>query len=154
MIKYLILILVIVLSFGFVGYSLIYTPPVEHIPLNGIPDRESVVDKKIFDEVNRWRIENNLPYLSSDTVVCQIAQKRLSETEKQWNHNGFYKYADTDCPSKCILGENLAKDFSSEDSVLESWINSDSHRKNLEGDYKHACVATDGNHVVMIFGDY
>lgn len=40
-----------------------------------------------------------------------------------------------------MVAENVAKDYPSADLALESWLNSPSHRKTIEGDFTHTGIS-------------
>jgi hypothetical protein len=109
----------------------------------------------LWETVNDWKVsQKTKPYVLNDSL-CEIADKRLRETSVDWSHNKFYDVTDeiykkTD--EFTGLGENLARNFQTETSVLTGWLNSPGHRRNLEANYTDSCIATDGIHVVKFFG--
>ncbi len=126
--------------------SITVTPTV--VPAT-IPTLAPISDEKLEIVVNNWRQSQNLQLLIRSENLCKIAIVRLSEIKTNWSHDGFnYKRF---C-ANCYLGENLAKDYATEDAILIGWLNSPSHRNNLTTSYTHSCIKTDGNHVVQIFG--
>lgn len=112
--------------------------------------------KKLYDLVQEWRIQNNLqPYIKSD-FLCSIADIRLKETEKQWDHSQFI--GSRFCTSECSLGENLSRFFKTEQGTIDAWIQSPDHLENLKRDFSHTCLKCDttsiSNYCVQIFGYY
>lgn len=103
----------------------------------------------IMKLVNEYRLETNRPKLIYSDFLCSIANKRLTEIRTDWSHNGFLKskYCDN-----CTLGENLSKNFLFSDQVMDGWLNSQPHKRILDMNYTHSCIATDGDYIVQIFG--
>lgn len=124
----------------------VYTPTLEPTPTDILITKENVMH-----EVNEWRISEGMtPYKESE-FLCKAAEERLPEVKLNWSHKGFS--AKRFCgESECWLGENLAKEYSSPHETLINWLNSPSHRRELEKPYTHSCIATDGDYVVQIFG--
>lgn len=110
---------------------------------------------KLFQIVNEWRTENGYqPYLI-DQRLCDIADIRLAQTSRNWSHDEFIptidRYFQGNYSEK---SENLARDFYDEQSTLKAWLNSPTHKENLDKDYQYSCIALDGNYVVQIFGNF
>lgn len=107
---------------------------------------------KLFQLVNEWRIkEDYQPYKKSE-FACNIADIRLSEVKINWSHDGFH--ADRFCNSECTLGENLIRGYvynEQEPEALKGWLNSSSHRANLEDNYTHSCIKCYSGICVHIF---
>lgn len=107
----------------------------------------------IFNLVNEWRVSQKLAPFKKKDGLCDAAKVRIYEIEKDWSHEGFeYSrikrfsgYASTE------FGENLA-DFitGTENDVLNGWLNSSEHLKNLKDSFIYTCVISDGGHVVEL----
>lgn len=112
--------------------------------------------EKLWEIVNDWRVSQNLPVFTYDGRLCDIAKPRLSEIKTDWSHDGFVD----DFESLRVklkyqkLGENLARAHFTEEGTLSSWLNSPSHKENLDDSYTHSCIATSDNFVVQIFAKY
>jgi uncharacterized protein YkwD len=51
------------------------------------------------------------------------------------------------------VGENLAKNYSGEEAILQAWINSAVHKKNLDDNWNIGCTVFNSNgYTSMIFG--
>lgn len=121
-----------------------------------IPYTEPIVNAdKLFQIVNEWRSQNGYqPYKKSD-FAKSVATSRLPEVKIVWSHDKFLSdmHSGKLCDG-CTLGENLAKGYSTENQALQSWLNSPSHRENLERPYTHSaivCSNTAENYCVHIF---
>jgi len=115
---------------------------------------------KMEYDINRFREENNLSFLYEDQNLCSLAKERadyLNNNPQDWSHNGFFLLAPGFFhQNKYIynrIGENLAVGFSSEENILTAWLNSKTHRDNLEKkEYNTMCVAINSGYVVLILG--
>ncbi|HSW37527.1 MAG TPA: CAP domain-containing protein [Candidatus Saccharimonadales bacterium] len=100
---------------------------------------------------NQQRQEQGLAPLHIDPKLVSSAHAKASDmfANNYWSHNSpsgvepwyfiqqsNYKYI--------RAGENLAKDFQSDEAVMEGWMNSPSHRKNiLNPDYQDIGIAVE-----------
>ncbi len=93
---------------------------------------------QIISLTNAKRAENGLPALAFNSQLAQAAAGKASNmfAENYWAHfapsgktpwnfitGAGYKYV--------YAGENLARDFSDAQSVINAWMNSPSHKSNL-----------------------
>src|SRR3990170_3380044 len=104
---------------------------------------KSISDVTLWSLIQEWRVNNNLTPFVKDESLCQSerAIKRLQEIKTNWSHEGYER--DNFCPNCYMTGENLAKNSLSEKELLDKWLNSPTHRENLEKPYTHACILTD-----------
>lgn len=120
------------------------------------PTPKNISSEKLWEMVNTYRTSQNLPETDTDDRLCLIARSRLPEVKVDWSHRGFEQ--DNGTHSKMLtytrLGENLAKDYSTEQEILNAWINSKEHNMTMLGDYTHSCIETDGSYAVQIFAKY
>lgn len=109
--------------------------------------------EKLLSLVNEWRTGNNLLPFTKSENLCKISNERVAEIKTDFSHDNFLynMKKETYCKS-CFLGENIARQYSSEEEVLQDWLNSPTHRENLTGRYSNTCISTDGTHAVQIFG--
>lgn len=82
--------------------------------------------------VNRVRAENGCERpLVINSQLTKAAQERAEYVaDGHWSHDGYietvkkyYRYQK--------LGENLARDFRTEEALVQAWLNSPKHRDNL-----------------------
>ncbi len=95
--------------------------------------------ENILSSVNQERVANNLPALNSDTRLGNAAQFKAGDMQNRhyfshtdpegnyiWNKivsEGYTPYLQ--------LGENLAIEFHSTESLISAWMNSPTHRANI-----------------------
>lgn len=105
--------------------------------------------KQVIELTNKEREKNGLSSLSEDSRLNEAAKKKAENMfeENYWAHyspsgkdpwgfiNGAgYKYS--------YAGENLARNFYSNDEVVQAWMDSPTHRKNiLNSQYRDIGIA-------------
>lgn len=108
-----------------------------------------ISDQELLLKTNEKRQENGLSPLSLDPQLSLAAQNKASDmfSKDYWAHNSsdgttpwfFIKSAGY---SYVYAGENLARGFSNSSDVINAWMTSDSHRKNmLSPNYKQVGFA-------------
>ena len=97
--------------------------------------------------VNDWRIKNGLQAFTKDADLCAYADKRSVEIQTDFSHT---KFLSSPCNVK-QCGENLAKGLSTENVVLQDWVNSPEHLANLKYSYSSMCISCKGNYCAQEF---
>ncbi|HWA64269.1 MAG TPA: CAP domain-containing protein [Candidatus Paceibacterota bacterium] len=109
-----------------------------------------ITQSDLYTLTNQTRAEQNVPALAISPVLEQVAEMKLQDmiahdyfahvspdgvTPWAWFDKARYRYA--------VAGENLAMDFASSDQVMQAWLNSETHRKNiLMPDFTEIGIAT------------
>ena len=123
---------------------------------------------KIIEYTNEYRLQNGKEPLVLNDDLTQAALSKAQDmfADNYWAHispdgtEPWYFIAQSGY-SYSHAGENLARDFTNPQSVVDAWINSPSHRKNIiEDDFSEIGVAVvDGDIggvettiVVQLFG--
>lgn len=99
------------------------------------------IDREIFRLVNQHRKSKGLsPFILSQyaSELCanhndyMISRGRIS-------HDGFYNrfYSLNGRVGARTAGENVAYGYSSANAVVQGWLNSPGHRRNIEGSFTH-----------------
>jgi uncharacterized protein YkwD len=109
---------------------------------------------RLWISINRWRAEKGLPEYIQSARLCDIAERRLREVRRTFDHGGFSAQRFCSNDETCKLAENLAKGYASELDVIRGWESSPAHAANLVQPFRYSCLATDGTYVVHIFGDF
>ncbi|MEI7603576.1 MAG: CAP domain-containing protein [bacterium] len=93
---------------------------------------------RLVDLANQSRSDNGLGYVKVDQRLINAAtNKAIDMFKKQyWSHYGPtgetpWQFINDSGYTYTFAGENLAKDFTSADSVHTAWMNSSGHRANL-----------------------
>lgn len=124
------------------------TPPVK-APVDIQPPHVNEHNLEIL--VNKYRVSNGLTELPEDSNLCSYASTRAEQIKTEWDHVPFMN-------NRCATtgygtcGENLAYGYSTEESTLNGWINSRSHRENLNRNWTATCIKCSGNYCAQEFG--
>lgn len=97
--------------------------------------------------INAMRMENGLEPLQTAPLLQEMCQKRADELTKSYSHsraNGDAWYTiltDYGIDTNCFAGENIAAGYDTPEGVVEGWMNSAGHRKNiLNTNYEYFAV--------------
>ena len=102
-------------------------------------------EEELFEMVNHYRIENGYNPLIFSEEAYQAAQEHNAYmiTENKISHDNFNKRASklAQQTNAVVVAENVAKDFGTNEGALNGWLNSESHKKTIEGDFTHTAVS-------------
>ncbi len=111
--------------------------------MNEDSDKKSY-DTEIFDLINEYRKSQNLPELKYDAeifVQCENHSSDMASGKTEFGHDGFSERCENLKPWSGA-GENVAMNYSSvAQDVVNQWLNSSGHKKNIEGDYNYSAVS-------------
>ena len=100
-----------------------------------------------WEDVQRWRVENNKqPYIKSQ-VLCELADSRTYQLEKNWSHKGFAE-GNANIREFTTFSENLTMDTAKSD-VLTAWLNSKPHKEVLESERTFGCLVCKSKFCVL-----
>jgi len=125
------------------------------------PANISQAAQQVIDLTNEQRKQNGLPALQADTKLSGVAQKK-SEDMRQ---NGYFSHTSPTYGSPFDMmrdhgvtyktaGENIAQGQPTPQEVVQAWMDSPGHRKNiLSPDFTHIGVGYDssGHHWTQMF---
>jgi len=102
----------------------------------------------VLELINNYRKDAGLEPLEMDYTYYVCAEKRANECLQYWSHTrpdgrrSYTVYYDYGLIGKIrIMSENLAKNFSSIESIMEMLMDSPSHRRNiLYEDYNRVTI--------------
>lgn len=143
-------------------FSLVLTGAVASRPLYKktipAPSTETLLKKMtddIFRLVNEHRVAMGLPALIFNATAAEQAlqhSSRMSMGEVAFGHDGFDDRMAVISQSEGHLrstAENVASGHMSAAEVVEGWLNSPGHRRNIEGNFTHTGIglakASDGH---------
>ena len=93
--------------------------------------------REAFDQQNAARKKDGLDSLSWDNNLYSAAQTRAKEIVTKFSHtrpNGTMCYTAVS-GNYGALGENIAQGYSNASSVVNSWMNSSTHKANIMSDW-------------------
>jgi len=110
-------------------------------------------EEGLWRVVNNWKFGNDGYYYKEDKKLCEYADQRILDIQKDFSHNKFLEMKKTDNFDR--VAENLSKDYwGFESEVLQAWLRSTSHKKNLEENFTHSCIKCENSYCVQLFGKY
>lgn len=115
----------------------------------------------LWTYIQNYKQDSGLQPYIKDQNLCESTDRRFDQTSKSSYHTGFKEEADAlmEITKFRNVGENLA-DFSyssepNEKFPLNMWLDSESHRKNLDNPaYTHSCLRCSNTHCVQLFAGY
>lgn len=118
----------------------------------------STLQNAIFEDINAYRSAHGLQQLKLNPFICEVASNHSSDMAKNitaFGHSGFNKrikriFDHFNQPRS--IAENVACTDSNPKQVVNLWLNSSGHRKNIEGNYNMTGIgiATDENGRVFV----
>lgn len=121
----------------------------------------------LWQDINQWRLNNNLAVYFIDDNLCQFAKDRLNKlNDQQLSHSDFWLLAQDFFPESNFvsLAENLssyqgkpAKQISANQlsqQILQAWLDSSDHLNNLKADFSHTCVICQHQVCIQVFAGY
>ncbi|RSK29468.1 sporulation protein [Bacillus sp. HMF5848] len=121
----------------------------------------SEFEREVVRLSNVQRKNNGLPELQADTALSKVAREKSNDMQK----NGYFSHTSPTYGSPFDMmrdfgityksaGENIAQGQRTPEEVVNAWMNSEGHRKNiLSADFTHIGVGheTGGNHWTQMF---
>lgn len=135
------------------------TPEKTNIAQNSPNINRQEFAEKVVELVNEERAKEGLPALQTDAKLINAAQIRANEIRTSFSHTRpdgttcFTILEEVNIPYG-YAGENIAYGQTSPEQVMQAWLNSEGHRKNiLSKDFRSIGVgyAADGNCWVQLF---
>jgi uncharacterized protein YkwD len=128
-----------------------------------------VFEEKVIELVNQERVQRGLPPLKWSEALSNAARYHAKDMadDDYFSHN-TYDRANGALVEGCIwyervrsyygdfmsLGENIARGFPTPESVVDAWMASEGHRKNiLNANYREIGVGWFDDHWVQDFGE-
>ena len=99
------------------------------------------IELQVLDLVNAYRVEQGLPELQSvdEGSIQAAAHNEHMITNDEVCHDFFgtrYEALVKGVQARAV-SENVAYGYNSAEAVVNAWIKSEGHKKNIEGDYTH-----------------
>lgn len=94
---------------------------------------EPITVQALHEAVNAKRREAGVPELVLDERLNESACSKAStmHTRADAVHDGFAAFIDDVSPEATVLGENLAQTNENTMAVVDGWMNSERHRRNI-----------------------
>ena len=119
-----------------------------NITLQNAPAAKTI-EIEILELINAHRIELGLNPLNNLNIIKSVAYSHTDYmvSVNQVNHDNFFQRKSSleQHASATKVSENVAYAFSSAQSVVNAWINSEGHRANIEGDFTDFDISAEQN---------
>ncbi|MEZ4856156.1 MAG: CAP domain-containing protein [Gelidibacter sp.] len=128
----------------------------EEMPSNSIDESvllnapaPKTIEIEILELINNHRIEMGLNPLHNLNIIKSVAYTHtdyMVEVNSVNHDNFFQRKASLQQNAGAIaVSENVAYAYSTAQSVVNAWLNSEGHRENIEGDYTDFDVSAEQN---------
>lgn len=110
------------------------------------PYPHEFLENQVVNEVNAYRVSIGLPELISDARIVVQARnhsKNMAKSMVPFSHDGYYERIDNlriDFPDLKSSGENISYGYDNAKAVVAAWLQSEGHKKNIEGNFTHTGV--------------
>ncbi len=111
----------------------------------------AALDRSTHDQVNRYRASKNLPPLQWNAAIAAQARKHsqaMAQGQTSFGHNGFAQRVQMLRIPYRGAAENVGYNQGYQqpvDVVVQGWLNSAGHRRNIEGSYDLTGVGVASN---------
>ncbi|WP_425075580.1 CAP domain-containing protein [Psychroserpens sp. S379A] len=121
---------------------------IENIELVEAPEAK-LIEIEILELINAHRINLGLNALNNHNTIKAVAYTHTDYMVEVDNvsHDNFFQRKNSleQNASATRVSENVAYAFSSAQSVVNAWLNSEGHRANIEGDFTDFDVSAEQN---------
>lgn len=99
------------------------------------------MEKEILELVNKYRQKKKLPPLEYDKSIAKAAEKHsenMADKRVSFGHGGFDDRIDkllANIKGANAAAENVAYGSKTAEDVVDMWLNSKGHKKNIEGNF-------------------
>ncbi|WP_412984805.1 CAP domain-containing protein [Pontimicrobium sp. IMCC45349] len=119
---------------------------IETITSSYVPQAKSM-EIEILELINNHRITNGLNALNNmDAIKAQaFGHTDYMIDNNEVSHDNFYQRKQNlqNTAGAITVAENVAYAFSSAESVVNAWLNSEGHRNVIEGDYTNFDISAE-----------
>lgn len=119
---------------------------IENITQSYVPETKQI-EIEILELINAHRISIGLSTLNNLSAIKAQAYGHTDYMikEQQVSHDNFYQRSTRlkDNPGAEAVAENVAYAFSSAQSVVNAWLNSEGHREVIEGDFTNFDISAE-----------
>lgn len=122
---------------------------IESITVNTTTPEAKIIEIEILELINDYRLNEGFGPLNILGIIKSTAYSHTDYMIVQNNvsHDNFFQrksYLVNNAGANTV-SENVAYGFTSAESVVNAWINSDGHRSNIIGDYTHFDISAEQN---------
>lgn len=112
---------------------------IESIAVNSEIPEAKIIEIEILELINDYRLNEGLSPLNNLGIIKSTAYSHTDYmiTQNNVSHDNFFQrksYLVNNAGANTV-SENVAYGFTSAESVVNAWINSEGHRNNIVGNY-------------------
>lgn len=96
--------------------------------------------------INDYKRSVNLKPTILSAHTCQLADIRADDIQTEFNHRLFLIRA-----GEREMGEILSSDYYDERKLVRAWLDSPTHKRILDMDFRYGCLRCKDGKCVMIF---
>lgn len=115
----------------------------------------SPIEADLFERVNDYRTTKGLNVLTFSDETYKLAQEhtQFMIIEDRISHDYFSDRAQeiAKVTNAVYVAENVAKEYPNAEMALQGWLDSDSHRKTIEGNFTHTVISIKENFEGKLF---
>ncbi len=105
----------------------------------------STIENEVFDAVNTHREEMGLTKLAFSSEAYKYAEEHNEYmiAEGKISHDNFNSRANSlaNETGATVVKENVAKNYPKAEQAMNGWLNSQSHKNTIEGDFTHTTIS-------------
>ncbi|RZN81039.1 MAG: CAP domain-containing protein [Winogradskyella sp.] len=113
------------------------------------PPQAKPLEIEVLELLNEYRISQGLNALTNNNTVKAVAYTHSDYMRDVDNvsHDNFYerKQSLQANQNAQLVSENVAYGYTSAESLVNAWLNSPSHRNNIEGNYTDFDISAEQN---------
>ncbi|GAA4281905.1 CAP domain-containing protein [Gaetbulibacter aestuarii] len=107
------------------------------------------IEVETLNLINEYRTSKGLSPLNNMNIIKSVAETHTDYMVEinQVNHDNFYERSAylKENAGATNVSENVAYGYTSAQSLVNAWVNSDSHRANIEGDFTDFDISAEQN---------
>ena len=119
---------------------------IEALSTSYVPATKAI-EIEILELINNHRITIGLNSLEDMNKVKALAygHSNYMRDKQEVSHDNFYQRSSTlkNNPGATRVGENVAYGYSTAQSVVNAWLNSDGHKEIIEGDFTNFDISAE-----------
>lgn len=117
----------------------------ENTSIESVAANASTTANEVFEAINNYREEMGLTKLefSNDTYKYADEHTDYMIAEGKISHDNFNSRASNVAneTGATVVKENVAKNYPKAEQALNGWLNSQSHKNTIEGDFTHTTIS-------------
>lgn len=123
--------------------------------VSAISETANIDSRSAWLVIQEWRSSSGLAQYNESELLCRYANFRVEQIQADFSHkqyrNSVAQALYKEDSSLVESGENLSRAIFTPKQLLSSWLESPSHRENLEKPFTDSCIRCNNNYCVQLF---